>query len=67
MKLNFKESNFVMHKINKQSHWQVVQLMINTTRDIWHIFQILLTVLIINCTPSCVFAYTYIALTFILQ
>ena len=29
MKLNFKESNFVMPKNKKKSHGQVVQLMIN--------------------------------------
>jgi hypothetical protein len=36
MQLKYKESDFVMHAhiINKQSHGQVVQLMINTTRDI---------------------------------
>ena len=34
----------------------------------WHIFQIPLVVLIINCTPSGhVITYTYMALTFILQ
>ena len=33
----------------------------------WYIFQISLVVLIINCTPSRVITYTYIALTFILQ
>jgi hypothetical protein len=42
--------------------------MINTTRDInttrrlvqfWHVFQISLVVLIINCTPSRVITYTY--------
>ena len=46
MQLNFKERDFVMHIISPR---RLVQF--------WHIFQISLVVLIINCTPSRVITY----------
>jgi hypothetical protein len=58
MQLNFKERDFVMHIITRDI-WKICQIALTPRLvEFWHIFQISLVVLIINCTPSRVITYT---------